>query len=340
MHLKKIFAIFLLTLTTSHAIEVGEKKEALAQPIALPWLTGPLLAPSATTVPLGSFNVEPYVYLTGYPGVYNSDWKVEKIPFFWNYALQVPIQFGIAPFMSLTFIPNGYYSQVEHQSSFALGDTEVVLNIQIWNESTYVPAIKLAFVETFPTGKYDHLNPKKLQTDAGGAGSYVTTIGLVFGKLIHVYGIHYITARLTGGYDIPTPVNVRGFNTFGGDKGTKGTYYPPQGVICDLGLEYSLSQRWALALDVLFTYYARSKFKGITGAGTQSSGSPISGNDITGRGGTPTMVSGAAVQWSLAPAIEYNWSQNWGLIAGCWFTVAGRNTSVFQSGVIAINYFK
>jgi hypothetical protein len=45
-------------------------------------------------------------------------------------------------------------------------------------------------------------------------------------------------------------------------------------------------------------------------------------------------------QYSLAPAIEYNWSQNIGLIGGVWFTVAGQNISQFNSIVIALNYYK
>ena len=32
-----------------------------------------------------------------------------------------------------------------------------------------------------------------------------------------------------------------------------------------------------------------------------------------------------AAQFSLAPAIEYNWSSDIGIIFGPWFTIAGRN---------------
>jgi hypothetical protein len=46
----------------------------------------------------------------------------------------------------------------------------------------------------------------------------------------------------------------------------------------------------------------------------------------------------ASIQYSLAPAIEYNWSEKLGLIAGCWLTIAGKNSRKFTSGVIALNY--
>jgi hypothetical protein len=42
---------------------------------------------------------------------------------------------------------------------------------------------------------------------------------------------------------------------------------------------------------------------------------------------------------SLAPAIEYSWSANFGMIAGVWFTAAGRNSTVFANGIVAINVY-
>jgi hypothetical protein len=44
-------------------------------------------------------------------------------------------------------------------------------------------------------------------------------------------------------------------------------------------------------------------------------------------------------QWSVAPAIEYNWSKNVGLIVGSWFSFAGRNSVRFISGVAALNIY-
>jgi hypothetical protein len=41
--------------------------------------------------------------------------------------------------------------------------------------------------------------------------------------------------------------------------------------------------------------------------------------------------------FSLAPAIEYNWSDYVGIITGAWFTIAGRNALTFISSVTALN---
>jgi hypothetical protein len=44
------------------------------------------------------------------------------------------------------------------------------------------------------------------------------------------------------------------------------------------------------------------------------------------------------MSFSLAPALEYNWSENAGVIAGVAFTVAGRNTSATVMPVMAVNW--
>ena len=55
----------------------------------------------------------------------------------------------------------------------------------------------------------------------------------------------------------------------------------------------------------------------------------------------PIAPIGAPEGWqlSLAPAIEYNFNENWGVIAGPWFTVAGKNSSAFIVGMLAINIY-
>ncbi len=51
------------------------------------------------------------------------------------------------------------------------------------------------------------------------------------------------------------------------------------------------------------------------------------------------MRSPTSAQFSIAPAIEYNWNANIGIIFGSWFTLAGKNSTQFTSGVFAFNYY-
>ncbi len=51
------------------------------------------------------------------------------------------------------------------------------------------------------------------------------------------------------------------------------------------------------------------------------------------------MKAPSSEQWSLAPAIEYDWSTHFGVISGVWFTVAGRNAPAFANWVTAANFY-
>ena len=75
----------------------------------------------------------------------------------------------------------------------------------------------------------------------------------------------------------------------------------------DFGYEFSFSQSWAAALDVVYTYTQKTNFTGRAG---------------TSATGAPNVVGGPfSDQLSLAPAIEYNVNSNIGFIGGVWFSV-------------------
>lgn len=309
-----------------HAIDVENKEFPLAETKNAPWLTGPLLAPSGNVVPLGSINIEPYLYCSYFTGVYGLDWKTIERPVFSSYALNVPIQFGIAPRVDFTVSPTVYMNRTQGKHTWGFGDFVLATGIQLVKEGENYPSVKLALQELFPSGKYDQLDPELLFTDGIGGGSYVSSIAIVLGKFFVVQKTHDLNIRFTAAYSFPSAVSLKGLSFYGGAPNTKGRYYPAQLATMDLGLEYSLTRNWALALDVLYNYATRTKFVGKNGIGLVS---PL--------GGVLTEVSS---QFSLAPAIEYNWSQSIGLIAGAWFTIAGRNANVFRNAVIAFNYYK
>ncbi len=325
MHNKFILSSCLCLTIAAHAIEVETEELPLSQKNA-PWFTGPLLAPSGNVVPVGSLNIEPYFFAFGFTGTYGLDWKTQNYPVFWNTFLQVPIQFGIMPRVDFTVTPTFTRNQTQGEHAWGVGDLELATSLQLLNETDYFPSIRLGFQETFPTGKYNDLDPAKLLTDAMGAGAYQSSVGLIFAKLVHFQGAHYLSMRFTGAATFYSKVNLKGISAYGGSLDTKGTYYPASLMTVDIGLEYSFTRNWVGAIDLLYNYAMRSKFKGKHGEFLFSN-----------VGGTLTDVSS---QISLAPALEYNFSRSIGLIAGCWLTIAGRNCNVFRSGVIAFNYYK
>lgn len=90
-------------------------------------------------------------------------------------------------------------------------------------------------------------------------------------------------------------------------------------------MEYSITLNWVAAIDLNYIHINKSTFRGKLG---------------TIAPGVPAMVGfKASEQFSLAPALEYNWSEKIGVIAGVWFTVLGRNQFDFTSGVAAFNWY-
>ena len=179
---------------------------------------------------------------------------------------------------------------------------------------------------SLPSGKYRNLDPKKLGTDAGGSGSFKPIVELVVARLFKFSNIHFLSSRIAFTYTIPTPVHLVGFNAYGGGIGTDGTVYPAQDFTADLGLEYSLTKNWVLALDVIGYWKGKDRFSGQSG--------------MTSQGLPATNTNSAKILYSVAPAIEYNWSANLGVIGGVWFPVIGKNASQFFSAMIAVNLYQ
>jgi hypothetical protein len=188
----------------------------------------------------------------------------------------------------------------------------------------YFPGIKLAVREIFPTGNFQYLHPRKLGTDETGLGTFATQFNLIFYKVFHVYGHHWLSTTVSAEYTVNTPVHVHGFNVYGGGFGANGKALPGnqfQGIV---SFEYTLNRNWALALDGVFVHTDATLFYGIPG--------------VTFAGTLANEGQPSSEQWSFAPALEYNWSDRLGIIAGCWISAWGRNSAVFRSGVVNIDY--
>lgn len=321
--IRRILLPIFLALGSLYAVQVPTSANIPPHPtVQRPWFTGPLLAPSGVTIPKGHYNIEPYVYSIATYGRYTSDWQTEKVQTFLSNYTQPSLQFGLTPWLDFEFDPTAYYNYTRGAGKWALGDMPISIDIQILNTSrsltSWNTALKLALRAVIPLGKYQKLDADKLLTDVGGQGSWQPAIALVWGNIFYIGGNRFITWRNAVEYTLPNPVRVRGLNAYGGGEGTSGTVYPSQSFNIDTAIEITLTRNWVFAMDVVGNWTGKTRFKGVT---------------------TASNTSPASVQFSLAPAIEYNWSANIGLIAGPWFTIAGRNASQFAGGIIAFNYY-
>jgi hypothetical protein len=287
-----------------------------------------LLTPSGHVVPNGHLNVEPYEYITTNYGTYDKNWHSHDSKHnFYSLLTQVPFQFGMPANLDFTFVPQFSWNHTHGASHWVLNDMPWGFDYQLINDKPgkWWPAVKLALRANFPFGKYQKLDPNGKGTDIGGSGSWLPGFGIVMSHLYWWGGHIFFAPRFNVQYTIPNSVHVKGFNTYGGGHHTRGTVYPGQQLLFLFGFEISLSQRWALAGDVQYIHFSKTRFKGHKG---KTDGVP---NTV----GLPS-----SEQLSIAPAIEYNWSAYVGIIAGVWFSVAGRNQLDFATGVIALNIYK
>lgn len=317
----------LLLLTTAWSKPTRELHTHPENPTPTPWLTGPLLTPSGHTIPNGHYNIEPYEFVTINNGNYNNHWQSHDRPHnLYNVISQIPIQIGLPANFDVVVTPQWAWNHTHHASHWVVNDLGIGFDYQLYNRKFKGPwpSVKLAISGKVPIGKYDHLNARRLGTDGGGTGSWLPTAGLVFSHLIHIHDKIFFAPRWAIQYTIPTPVYVKGYNVYGGGHHTRGKVFPGQSLTALFGCELSLSQQWALAGDIQYQHSNKTRFKGRKGS---TNGVPN------------TVTAPSSESLSIAPAIEYNWSAFYGVIAGAWFTVGGRNTTEFVSGVIAINVY-
>ncbi len=334
--MKRYLFLFATIITSLGYGDAGARPE----PPEGPWFTGPLLTPSASTVPQGHVNIEPYVFVNRKTGNYEADWGSNSEGKSTSVTLQVPIQVGLTSFMDFQTFPYGTYNNVQGHTGIRFGDLPVQVNFQIYREQpdSAIPHIKISLTEDFPTGKFDHLNPNKLGADASGMGSYITTVGLTIGKLFHFGGSHYLRFRTNFSYSVPSAVHVEGFNVYGGGFGTNGKAYPGKEFSTLIGLEYTPILRLAFALDIFGVTTEKVRFSGNAGKVPNPTTERPTDIDL------PPFIDASvgahsSEQVSLAPAVEYNFTETIGLIGGVWFSIAGRNSARFINGVVALNMY-
>jgi len=281
------------------------------------WSTGPLLAPSGDIVDPGHAYYEPFVYWVRQDGAYDAHWKPRSRPLFTSLALQPEMRIGIVEDIEFDVNPIVIYNHTRHAAHWAFGDIPVSFNFLLCQDESWTrPNLLLRLAAILPVGKYQKLDPSKKGTDSGGMGSWYPGIGLIYYHLQHFWGSHYLSTTAYAAYQFGTPASVKGVSVYGGGPDASGTAYAGNTLLGIVSFEFSLTQNWVLALDTQYQHFDHSRFKGHTGGVSAT---------------TPS-----SEQFSLAPALEYNWSKNVGIIGGVWFTAAGRRAARFASGLLAV----
>ncbi len=309
-----------------------------------PWYTGTLLSAGADNMEKNKFNIQPTLAFRDTAVVFNKHWGQNIRENVFSFESVMVLQYGILTWLDLSLQGVSYYRKAENQHSFEYGDTYAQFGIQLMSEKkeSFQPSIRLTIGESFPTGKYNNLNPDKNGLDRSGSGSYETVLGLNFGKIVYWLKNHPMCFILNLGYTYSRDVKVKNFNTYGGGIGTKGIVKPGYVFSPILGFQFSFTQRWVYAMDFVYVRSGKSKFKGNPGVSQdvfelQTSGqiffSLIAPEETFAKNG---FIS--SYQFSLAPALEYNFNKNFGVLGGIHFSVKGKNALSFFSALISATY--
>lgn len=288
-----------------------------------PWYTGPLITPGASMMPVANGNTQPYLFFIDNYAFFDKNRKSISLP---SNLVQLKasanIQTGVTNNFDINLTFNGQTNWQFGHHGGGFGDMGLTGGFLIYNQTRYIPGAKLTIAQTFPTGRYKGLD--RFLVNVSGAGAYSTQFGLGFTKLLLWTTRHPLNLRCFLGYTLSTTVDVKGFNSYGGGYGCRGKVRPGNSFNADFGAEVSLTQKWVAALDVVYVSANRTKFHGNPG--------------VLANGTSSTVGLGYSDQLSLAPAIEYNINPNVGIIAGGWFSVYGRKSFNFGSGIISITY--
>jgi hypothetical protein len=279
--------------------------------------TGPLLAPSAATLPRGHVLAEPYVYdvRSGHSQTFGS----------LSYLLV-----GVTDELTAGFVPTFRYEREPgggSSSAVAPGDLSVLAQVAIshFRPGHWMPATALNVEESLPTGRYDRLGDRP--SDGAGSGAFTTLVGIYSQTYFWLPNRRILRARLNLRQSIPGRTTVHSVSVYGTPDGFAGRARPGPSTFLDAASEYSVTRRWVAAIDVAYEHEGRGWAKGWVTTGT--SGAATSA-PFTSR--SPTVDA-----LVLAPAIEFNWSSRAGVIAGVRVIESGRSAVRSTTPVMAVN---
>jgi hypothetical protein len=302
--------VFLLGLVVPARADISADDEAAI--LAAQWFTGPLLAPSPPPPAHDWFAIEPYLLISRGAGGFDGDGVFAAQPKGSDRLINFTVfKYGLTDNLALQLLP-GFARAADGASGFT--DLPVQLEYRWFGRTDtgfWHPSLTTTFTVNFPIGPYQHLRRAE---DGFGAGAYRASGQVLLQSLFSTFGyVHRMRAWAT----LSTPlesVGVAGISSYGTSAGYSGIAFP--GAATELGVadEFGLDQRWALALDVVQDFAKPAHLSGLPpGPGSSS--------------------------FILAPAVEYNFSDWIGVIAGVQVTVAGHNTSAPLVPQVAVNMF-
>lgn len=285
-----------------------------------PWFTGSLLSFFPENVPPGQLIVQPTFFISRRYNIYDHHSSTtHKLNSHVN-TLLLLLETGITKKIDLSLELIGLYAHTDAGDAFHFGDMHVRFGFQIATDKkgTWIPDVRVLLGEGFPTGVYQNLKPELQLADVSGLGTYETSFILIVRKIFYTWPKHPYNWTINLGAIHTGKAKVHGVSIFGGTPQTKGTVGASERAFVNLDFEYKFNQQWGCGMDFNFIYQNSRSFH------SESL--------------DPFTDPPSSYIFSLAPMLEYNFSKDFGMSGGVWFSVKGRNDFAFYSGVFSIFY--
>ena len=294
------------------ADEAGERAASAVAGVERPedaWWTGPLFAASANTLPKGHLLVEPYLF----------DLRSGSAD---RLGTSLFVVYGLAQGVAIGFVEPydlGSLRRGARLSTSGLGDPTTQLQFRLNRPAPYssAPMVAVLLQQTIPLSRFDHLTGSA--ATAHGNGEWTTHAAVYLQSFLWLRNGRILRMRLDLSHSFSASAKLEGASVYGTPAGFNGTVRTGPAWDADGSLEYSLSQRWVVALDVILRRGAADRVRG------------VAANEEV------RYSNAAATSVAMAPAVEFSWSSRFGIVAGVRFQARGRETPASVMPTVAVN---
>ena len=278
--------------------------------------TGSLLAPSPASSRVGGVGMEMFfVDKRGY-GSFDSGGGLHTASGPDQFRSSLSVTYGLTAQLSVQTAPAVYHARDAGIDYTGIGDVPLKLKYRFLEgrAGLFHPSFTTAWGVTLPTGDYQRLRSAK---SGFGSGVYGGT-GQLSMQSAFVAWDHPSRLRMWVTVTEPlTSVTVHDISSYGTAPGFVGRALPGATAQLGIGDEFALSQHWVVDLDLVEDF---------------SRSAHLHGAAVTG-----PLATTHGRSMSLAPAVEYNFSQQLGLIAGAEISMMGRNANALVIPQLALN---
>jgi hypothetical protein len=320
------FLVYVLS-ASSGAAHADDRNEDRRQSLDDAWWTGPLLAAGAATLPKGHVLFEPYFFDIDTYAHFDLSGNRSDIADRHYLGSQSYLLYGLVDDFTVGLIPRFGFNDVpsgRDSSGVRVGDLTLQAQYLLtrFHPGSRMPTTSIVLQETLPLGEFDRLGDRP--SNGVGGGAYATTVELHSQTYFWMPNGRILRSRLNLSYTKSNSANLQDVSVYGTPDGFRGDARPGDSYNVTAAWEYSATQQWVLALDVFYQHDGDTRVRG----------------NVTDDFGARTSFladSGSGHQIGTAPAVEYNWSPQAGVIAGFRWIFAGANASASLAPVVAIN---